>query len=87
MLAQSSYVQPPRERAGAMACIGAFRHLCQKQSARVQPESDALFKVVLDCQRDEPFGLILAGASSMRGLVARVPEGEAGRTSDQPRAR
>ena len=52
-----------------MACIGAFRHLCQKQSARVQPESDALFKVVLDCQRDEPFGLILAGASSMRGLV------------------
>lgn len=62
-----------RERAGAMACIGcigAFRR--QKQNARVQPEpdaADALFKVVLDCQGDEPFGLILAGASSMRGLV------------------
>ena len=51
-----------------MACIGAFR-LWQKPNARVQPEPDALFKVVLDCQGDEPFGLILAGASSMRGLV------------------
>eukprot|EP00438_Fugacium_kawagutii_P022151 Skav235749 [mRNA] locus=scaffold803:46295:51472:+ [translate_table: standard] len=51
-----------------MSFFRVLRHLCHKevQQQRVQPAPDvsSVFKVVLDCEPEEPYGLLLGRAKA-----------------------
>mmetsp|Transcript_30356 Transcript_30356/g.37222 ORF Transcript_30356/g.37222 Transcript_30356/m.37222 type:complete len:206 (-) Transcript_30356:303-920(-) len=58
-----------------MACIAAFGKLCYKP-ARVEPEPEAQFQMVLSCHQGESIGLVVAATRGTKGLVVvsiRIP--------------